>query len=112
MQDNAFTPFGPTYAVTGSAVQVLASVNIGQSTSYRVRNLSSAAAYFVWSPALSPTSTVAPSTITGTAPVINSPQANTIGMLATSVETFCLPSRAWFLALAGGTFEVTPGEGL
>jgi hypothetical protein len=102
-----FRPTGPTVTVDGTARQVSSTGPTGNQQ-YRVRNVNGAAAYFAWSTA-SISSGVAP-TMSVTAPVAGTPQANVIGMLATSVEVFTLPVNAWFLAGAG-TFEVTPGEG-
>lgn len=106
MQNNAFTPFGPTYAVSSTApVQVLATNNLGP-TSYRIRNTNSSANYISWSPALP--SGMAP-TFACTSPVAGTPSVNTVGMIGSSIEVFQLPSNCWFIATAA--FEVTPGEG-
>ena len=108
MQNNAFQPFGPTYLITGGPVQVL-TVNNQQATSYRIRNITVTNAYIAWSPAL-PSGNI-PS-ITSISPTAGIPVLNTVGMVATSVEVFCLPQNAWFRSSAAGTFEVTPGEGI
>ena len=109
MQNNAFQPFGPTVLVTNGPVQVL-TTNGMQATSYRVRNLTTTNAYVAWGPALNSGATPA---ITAVAPTLLSVSVtNTIGMVASSVEVFVLPNAAWFNGSAGGTFEVTPGEGI
>lgn len=108
MQNNAFQPFGPTVLVgAGNPVQAL-TTNGTQSTSYRVRNVGAAAAYIAWNPQ---TQSSSPPLMGAVAPTASTASANTIGMLATSVEVFVLPANCWFLASAG-TFEVTPGEGI
>ena len=79
-------------------------------TSYRIRNVSTTNAYIAWSPPLNGGGT--PS-ITCVAPTFGTPSVgNTVGMVATSVEVFRLPANAWFQGSAGGTFEVTAGEGI
>ena len=107
--NSPFSPFGPTVLVGTSAVQVSSSNN-DQPTSYRVKNMLNATQYFSWKP---PQPENAVQTITVTAPTDGNPSANTIGMLANSVEVFGgLPANAWFEADAVGAFEITPGEGL
>ena len=108
MQDNAFTPFGPTYRVSGTPVQVL-TTNNQNPTAYRVRNVLAAVSFLTWAPPLP--SGNAP-TISSAAPVIGVPSVNTVGMVASSVEVFCLPPKAWFSSGSGDAFEVTPGEGI
>lgn len=104
----AFRPTGPTVVVDGTARQVPSDVQTGF-MQYRIRNPGTAAAYFAWNtPNIASGGTP---TMTLTAPVAGTPQDNVIGMIPLSVETFTLPARAWFLATAGATVEVTPGEG-
>ena len=107
MQNNAFTPFGPTYLI-GTAAPVQVITNNGLSpTSYRIRNTSASANYIAWYPPLA----------SGNAPIFGAvqptagvPSQNTIGMLGASIEVFELPGNCWFIGNASG-FEVTPGEG-
>ena len=108
MQDNAFTPFGPTYRVSGTPVQCL-TTNNQNATSYRVRNALAAVSFFSWAPPLANGNAPTISTVT---PVVGSaPVSNTVGMVASTVEVFCLPPNAWFASGSGDAFEVTPGEG-
>ena len=107
--NSPFSPFGPTYLVGTTSVQVK-STNNDQPTSYRVRNLLGTNQYFSYLP---PQPGDATQSITVTAPVAGTPSANTIGMLPYSVEIFGgLPGNAWFEADAAAAFEITPGEGL
>lgn len=111
MYNSAFTPSGDTVLVdaSGPAFVGLPRSNIG-ATSYRIRNVTSSAAYFAWRPS-NATGTV-PTGMAATAPVVGTPAINTIGMISTSVEVFVLPQNCWFIASASATFEVTPGEGI
>ena len=107
--NSPFSPFGPTYLVGTSSVQVQSS-NGNQPTSYRVKNMLGTTQYFSWLP---PQPNNATQNVTVTAPTAGNPSANTIGMLPYSVEIFGgLPGNAWFEADAAGAFEITPGEGL
>ena len=108
MQNNAFTPFGPTYLVGLDPVQLLATNNLSP-TSYRMRNTSGSANTFSWYPALA--SGYKPSGLTATAPTAGTPAQNTITMLGTSVEVFQLPGNCWIVASAA-SIEVTVGEGI
>lgn len=106
--DAAFGPFGQTFLVGTSPVQVSSNNQVGP-TSYRVRNLSSAQQYFAW---VAPAPGNATPTMTVTAPVAGTPQT-VIGMAGTTVEVFGnLPPNAWFQASAAGAFEITAGDGL
>jgi len=108
MNNSAFAPFGPTYLVGTSAVQVLSTNNNG-STSYRVRALLTTTQYLSWAPAGVANATP---TITVTAPGA-SPSAYTLGITAGTVEVFGnLPPNGFFKADAAAAFEITPGEGL
>ena len=108
MYDSAFTPQGPTYTVSGAPVQAISSNRQGCSN-YRIRNLATSVQYFGWAPPLP--SGNAP-TVSAAAPTPLNPSANTIGMVASSVEVFSLTPNAWFNCGTGATFEVTPGEGM
>jgi hypothetical protein len=109
MYNSPFTPFGPTYLVGTSPVQV-ASTNNDNPTSYRVRNTSASAQYLAW---YAPSPGNPTPTITVVAPTAGSPKRQTLGFLPNSVEVFGgIPANAWFQADAAGAFEVTPGEGL
>lgn len=109
MYNSPFTPFGPTYLVGTSSVQVSAKNN-DNPTSYRVRNTSASVQYLSWVPAAPGNATP---TITVTAPTTGNPSASTLGFLPSSVEVIGgIPPNAWFKADAVGAFEVTAGEGL
>jgi hypothetical protein len=108
MNNSAFAPFGPTYLVGTSAVQVLSTNNNG-STSYRVRSLLATTQYLSWAPA--GVANAAPS-ITVAAPGA-SPSAYTLGITPGTVEVFGnLPPNGFFKADIAAAFEITPGEGL
>ena len=108
MNNSAFAPFGPTYLVGTSAVQVLSTNNNG-STSYRVRSLLATTQYLSWAPA--GVANAAP-TITVTAPGA-SPSPYTLGITPGTVEVFGnLPPNGFFKADIAAAFEITPGEGL
>lgn len=109
--DAAFAPNGSTVLVDTTPRQVISGSSLQNSTTYRVRNLGAAQAYFTWiTPSLAG-GTGAPSGLSATAPAAGTPAPNVIGMLPSSVETFTLPVNAWFQAGVGFTFEVTPGTG-
>ena len=108
MYNSPFTPFGPTYLVGLSQVQV-STINNMQATSYRVRNILNAITYFAWSPPIA--SGGAPS-MAATAPLAGQPSANVMGMAANDTRIFCLPDKAWFIASAAAGLEITPGEGV
>ena len=108
MNNSAFAPFGPTYLIGTTAVQVLSTNNNG-STSYRVRSLLATTQYLSWAPA--GVANAAP-TITVTAPGA-SPSAYTLGITPGTVEVFGnLPPNGFFKADIAAAFEITPGEGL
>lgn len=107
MNDQAFTPGGPTIVVSTAPVQALGTSDPTQRTSYRIRCL--VTGYITWSPVLA--SAQPPTSLTATAPS-GTPSENTIGMGAGQTEVFCLPRNAWFAASAATAFEVTPGEGI
>jgi hypothetical protein len=109
MYNSPFTPFGPTYLVGTSPVQV-ASNNNDNPSSYRIRNTSASVQYITWAP---PVPGNATPTITVAAPTAGVPKKATMGFLPSSVEVIGgIPANAWFQADAAGAFEVTPGEGL
>ena len=108
MNNSAFAPFGPTYLIGTTAVQVLSTNNNG-STSYRVRALLTTAQYLSWAPA--GVANAAP-TITVTAPGA-SPSPYPLGITPGTVEVFGnLPPNGFFKADIAAAFEITPGEGL
>jgi hypothetical protein len=109
MYNSPFTPFGPTYLVGTSSVQV-SSKNNDNPSSYRIRNTSASVQYISWSYDAPGNPTP---TITVTAPTAGVPSPATLGFLPSSVEVIGgIPPNAWFKADAVGAFEVTPGEGL
>lgn len=109
MNNSAFAPFGPTYLIGTTAVQVLATNNAG-CTSYRVRSLLATTQYLSWAPA--GPANAAP-TITVTAPGSTTPSAYTLGITPGTVEVFGnLPPNGFFKADIAAAFEITPGEGL
>ena len=108
MNNSAFAPFGPTYLIGTTAVQVLSTNNNG-STSYRVRSLLATTQYLSWAPA--GVANAAP-TITVTAPGA-SPSPYTLGITPGTVEVFGnLPPNGFFKADIAAAFEIPPGEGL
>ena len=109
MNNGAFVPFGQTYLVGTSSVQVLSQGNQG-ATSYRIKAMLTTPQYLRWAPP-DPTGT-AITVGSVTAPTAGSPSTNTIGFLAGSIEIMSFPANAWFKADAVGAFEITPGEGL
>jgi len=110
MNNSAFAPFGATYQIGTSPVQVTNNNN-NNSTAYRIRNLLSTQQYLSWAPPL-PLPAGAP-TVTVTAPGAGTPSTNTLGFLPNSVEIIGgLPPNAWFAASSAAAFEITGGEGL
>jgi hypothetical protein len=107
MQNNAFQPYGSTFAVSSVNPVQVTTTNNQQATSYRVRNLTSGTQYLTWSPN---TNTSAPPQISAVAPVLGTASPNTVGMIGNSVEIFVIPHNAWFVST--GAMEVTPGEGI
>ncbi len=107
--NSAFSPWGPTYLVGTSSVQVKSNNN-NYPTSYRVKNLLTTNAYLAWAPQEPQDASV--TVPTPAAPTAGNPK-NVLGLLPNSVEIFSgIPPNAWFLANAVGAFEITPGEGL
>jgi hypothetical protein len=105
--DSAFSPFGPTYLVSTSAVQVKALSNFNP-TSYRIYNITSGIVRVGWAPQepfdASVTPTVATPVATGTAYVLSIP-ANTVQVFSG------IPPNAWFISNTASSLEITPGEG-
>ncbi len=105
MYNSAFTPSGPTYLVTTSALQMTSPNNV-TATSYRIINITAALVRFAWQPAGTSNTLSAPSAPTA------SGATNVITLQANSVETFSLPPNMWIISSAVNSIEVTPGEGM
>ena len=105
--DSAFSPFGPTYLVSTSAVQVKASNNT-YPISYRIMNITAAIVRVGWAPQEPNDATVTPTVpaITGSGiPYVMSIPANGVAVFSG------IPPNAWFIASAVSSLEITPGEG-
>ena len=108
--NSAFSPWGATYLVGTSSVQVK-TTNNNYNTSYRIKNLANTNTYVAWSPQEPNDASVTVSA--ATAPSAGVPSYNTIGLLPYSVEVFSgIPPNAWFIASAAGALEITAGEGM
>jgi hypothetical protein len=108
MYNSAFSPFGPTYLVGVSAVQVKSSNNF-YPTGYRIVNLTSSIVRVSYQPQEPNDATVTPEV---TAPSAGVPSANTLAIPANGVAVFSgIPPNAWFIASAASV-EITPGEGI
>jgi hypothetical protein len=108
MYNSAFSPFGPTYLVGVSAVQVKSSNNF-YPTGYRIVNLTSSLVRVSWQPQEPFDAT---STPVVTAPSAGVPSFNTLSIPANGVGVFAgIPPNAWFIASAASV-EITPGEGI
>jgi hypothetical protein len=108
MYNSPFTPFGSTYLVGVSAVQVKTSNN-GYPTSYRIVNLTSSIIRVAYQPQEPNDATVTPVV---TAPSAGVPSANTFAIPANGVAVIGgIPPNAWFIASAASV-EITPGEGI
>lgn len=108
--NSAFSPFGPTYLVGLTPVQVNSTLN-NNPTSYRVRNLTTAPVYFSWAAPL--VNNVAPVIPTVTPPTAGNPSAFTLAVLGSSAESFSgLPPNAYFQANTAASLEITAGEGI
>lgn len=108
MYNSAFSPFGPTYLVGVSAVQVKSSNNF-YPTGYRIVNLTSSLVRVSYQPQEPNDATVTPVV---TAPSAGVPSANTLAIPANGVAVFSgIPPNAWFIASAASV-EITPGEGI
>jgi len=106
--NSAFSPFGPTYLVGTSAVQIKSNNNVYPS-GYRIVNLTSSLVRVGWLPQEPSDASVTPVATTPTAAGI----ANVLSIPANAVGVFSgIPPNAWFIASAATSVEITPGEGL
>ena len=106
--DSAFAPFGPTYLVSTSPVQVKSNNNVYPS-GYRIINLTSGLVRVGWSPQEPGDATVTPVATTPTAAGI----ANVLTIQPNGVQVFSgIPPNAWFISGTATSLEITPGEGL
>ena len=105
--DTCFKPTAATISIGTTPVAVSQVSGPGAVTTYRVRCL--VAAYLSWGP----TSAQATANAVAQAGLIagTGQAANTVGMFASSVETFELPAGSFLVASAALAFEVTPGQG-
>lgn len=103
---NSFAPKGQTYLLGTSSIQIPSNSN-GNFTTYRVKNIVGALAYFRWAPPLPDGTAVTVGAVT--APSAGVPQP-VIGVASGAVEFFTLPANAWFLSATVGGFEITVGE--
>ena len=107
--NSAFSPFGPTYQVGTSPVQVKSSNNVYPS-GYRIVNLTSSLVHIGWQPQEPGDATVTP---TANAPTAGVPVANVLAIPANGVGVFSgIPPNAWFISSAATSVEITPGEGI
>jgi hypothetical protein len=107
--NSAFSPFGPTYQVGTSAVQVKSANNVYPS-GYRIVNLTSNLVHVGWAPQEPSDAAVTP---VATAPSAGSPVANVFAIPANGVGVFSgIPPNAWFISSAATSVEITPGEGI
>jgi hypothetical protein len=105
--DSAFAPFGATYLVGTSAVQVKSNNNVYPS-GYRIINLTASLIRVGWAPQEPNDATVTPVATTPTAAGI----AQVLTLPANGVGVFSgIPPNAWFIASAASV-EITPGEGI
>jgi len=106
--NSAFSPFGPTYLVSTSPVQVKSSNNVYPS-GYRIINLTTSLVRVGWQPQEPGDATVTPAATTPTATGV----ANVLTIPASGVGVFSgIPPNAWFIASAATSVEITPGEGI
>jgi len=106
--NSAFGPFGPTYLVGTSPVQVKSNNNVYPS-GYRIVNLTSSLVRVGWSPQEPNDASVTPVATTPTSSGI----ANVLSIPANGVGVFSsIPPNAWFIASASNSLEITPGEGI
>jgi hypothetical protein len=109
MYNSAFAPFGATYLVGTSPVQVITNNNM-YPTGYRIVNLTENLVRVAWQPQEPNNATVTPVV---TAPTAGVPSANTLAIPANGVAVFSsIPPNAWFIASAATSLEITPGEGI
>ena len=106
--NSAFSPFGSTYLVSTSPVQVKSSNNVYPS-GYRIINLTTSLVRVGWQPQEPNDATVTPAATTPTATGV----ANVLTIPASGVGVFSgIPPNAWFIASAATSVEITPGEGI
>ena len=106
--NSAFSPFGATYLVSTSPVQVKSTNNVYPS-GYRIINLTSSLVRVGWAPQEPSDATVTPVATTPTATGI----ANVLTIPANGVAVFSgIPPNAWFIASAATSVEITAGEGI
>jgi hypothetical protein len=106
--NSAFGPFGPTYLVGTSPVQIKSNNNVYPS-GYRIVNLTSSLVRVGWSPQEPNDASVTPVATTPTSSGI----ANVLSIPANGVGVFSsIPPNAWFIASAATSLEITPGEGI
>ena len=106
--NSAFSPFGPTYLVGTSAVQIKSNNNVYPS-GYRIVNLTSSLVRVGWLPQEPSDASVTPVATTPTAAGI----ANVLSIPANAVGVFSgIPPNAWFISSASASAEITPGEGI
>ena len=109
MYNSAFAPFGATYLVGTSPVQVISNNNM-YPTGYRIVNLTANIVRVSWQPQEPNDATVTPVV---TAPTAGVPSANTLAIPANGVAVFSsIPPNAWFIASAVASLEITSGEGI
>jgi hypothetical protein len=107
--NSAFSPFGATYLVGTSAVQVKSSNNVYPS-GYRICNITSSLIHVGWAPQEPNDATVTP---VATAPTAGVPSMNVLAIPANAVGVFSsIPPNAWFISSASASAEITPGEGI
>jgi len=107
--NSAFSPFGATYLVSTSPVQVKSANNVYPS-GYRIVNITSSLVRVVWQPQEPSDATVTPVL---TAPALGVPSFNTLAIPANGVGVFSgIPPNAWFVASAASSLEITSGEGI
>lgn len=106
--NSAFGPFGATYLVGTTPVQVVSSNNVNPS-GYRIVNTTSSLIHVAWAPQEPSNASVTP---VCTAPTAGNPSFNTLAIPANAVGVFSsIPPNAWFVASAASV-EITPGEGI
>ena len=106
--NSAFSPFGATFLVGTSAVQVKSSNNVYPS-GYRIMNITNGIVRVGWAPQEPNDATVTPTATTPTAAGI----ANVLSIPANGVGVFSgIPPNAWFITNTASSVEITPGEGI
>jgi hypothetical protein len=105
---NAFTPFGQTYLVSTSDVQIKTQNNT-YAVSYRIVNLTSGTVYLGFKPADPLGGSISVGTVS--VPTAGSP-VDSIGFLSGSIEVVSLPPNVWLKADTANSMLVTPGVGI